>query len=151
DLRIDWGDLRVSDVYPERLPDLFSGRPILITGRFDGRPGVSDIEIRGRVGREAKTLLVPAGIQRSGERHHALRHIWARRKMRALQLAYQAHPTRFRQNEMLRFSIENKVLCRHSAFLATDTVSRIRSRSPAYTVSVPVPIPHGVRYDTTVD
>jgi Ca-activated chloride channel family protein len=34
DLYIDWGGLPVADVYPTRLPDLFGGQPLIITGRY---------------------------------------------------------------------------------------------------------------------
>jgi Ca-activated chloride channel family protein len=38
DLYIDWGGLPVTDVYPQRLPDLFSGQPLVITGRYTQPP-----------------------------------------------------------------------------------------------------------------
>src|SRR5258706_11399907 len=31
DVSIDWGGLPVTDVYPQRLPDLFSGKPLVVT------------------------------------------------------------------------------------------------------------------------
>ena len=34
DVSIDWNGLPVTDVYPQRLPDLFSGKPLVITGRY---------------------------------------------------------------------------------------------------------------------
>ena len=36
DLAIDFGDARVSEVYPATLPDLFVGRPVVVTGKFSG-------------------------------------------------------------------------------------------------------------------
>ena len=36
DLSIDWAGMQVSDVYPGRLPDLFVGRPVILTGIFRG-------------------------------------------------------------------------------------------------------------------
>src|SRR6185436_17256792 len=34
DIRIDWGGLKVADVYPEQAPDLFSSKPLMIHGRL---------------------------------------------------------------------------------------------------------------------
>ena len=34
DISIDWGGLPVKDTYPQRIPDLFSGKPLVIIGRF---------------------------------------------------------------------------------------------------------------------
>ena len=39
DVQIDWGDMEVSEVYPRQIPDLFVGRPIILTGRFQGQNG----------------------------------------------------------------------------------------------------------------
>jgi Ca-activated chloride channel family protein len=36
DLRIDWGGLEAREVFPRRIPDLFAGRPVLLTGRRRG-------------------------------------------------------------------------------------------------------------------
>ena len=39
DVAIDWNGLAATDVYPARLPDLFAGRPIVVTGKFRGSGG----------------------------------------------------------------------------------------------------------------
>ena len=36
DISVDWGGLPVSDVYPKRIPDLFSAKPVILTGRYSG-------------------------------------------------------------------------------------------------------------------
>jgi Ca-activated chloride channel homolog len=46
DLYIDWGGLPVTDVYPQRLPDLFSGQPLVISGRFT-QPASGKIRLKG--------------------------------------------------------------------------------------------------------
>ncbi|MCB9595406.1 MAG: PQQ-binding-like beta-propeller repeat protein [Sandaracinaceae bacterium] len=49
DVRIDWGGLEVSEVYPRRVPDLFADRPLVVYGRFaDG--GATTVRVRGSVG-----------------------------------------------------------------------------------------------------
>ena len=46
-IEIDWGNLKIDDVYPERIPDLFVGRPIMITGRLkNNASGI--IRIKGK-------------------------------------------------------------------------------------------------------
>ncbi|HKW30407.1 MAG TPA: VIT domain-containing protein, partial [Verrucomicrobiae bacterium] len=34
DIAIDWGGMQVSEVFPHEVPDLFVGRPVILTGRF---------------------------------------------------------------------------------------------------------------------
>src|SRR6185295_10107663 len=36
DISVDWGGLPVTDVYPQRPPDLFAARPVVISGRYTG-------------------------------------------------------------------------------------------------------------------
>jgi Ca-activated chloride channel family protein len=54
DLRIDYGKLRVYDIEPEILPNLYHGSPIRIYGRYAGH-GESPVTLTGNVlGREIK-------------------------------------------------------------------------------------------------
>ncbi|MHC4355537.1 MAG: VWA domain-containing protein, partial [Planctomycetota bacterium] len=41
DVVIDWGSMEVADVQPYRIPDLFVGRPVIVTGRFKGNDSTS--------------------------------------------------------------------------------------------------------------
>jgi Ca-activated chloride channel homolog len=34
DIQIDWAGMPVADVYPKRIPDLFSARPVVLSGRY---------------------------------------------------------------------------------------------------------------------
>src|SRR5204863_3484686 len=36
DISVDWNGLAVSDVYPKTIPDLFSAKPVVLTGRYSG-------------------------------------------------------------------------------------------------------------------
>ena len=38
DVEVDWGGMTVSDTYSSRTPDLFVGRPLVVAGRFRGKP-----------------------------------------------------------------------------------------------------------------
>ncbi|MYH70949.1 MAG: VWA domain-containing protein, partial [Gammaproteobacteria bacterium] len=38
DVEVDWGGMTVSDTYPGRRPDLFVGRPLVVSGKFRGKP-----------------------------------------------------------------------------------------------------------------
>src|SRR5205814_1473158 len=50
DVTIDWGGMQVSEVYPAKLPDLFVGRPVVITGRYGGNGGEAGVRVGGKVG-----------------------------------------------------------------------------------------------------
>ena len=40
DISIDWNGLPVTDIYPQRMPDLFGAKPVIVNGRFKARDAV---------------------------------------------------------------------------------------------------------------
>jgi len=149
---IDWGDFPAADVYPERVPDLFVGRPIVLTGRIDGpipAGAHATIRVNGRLGGASASVPIEAAPRAGGE-HAALDAVWAR--MRIADLADHARTAR-RSNaierEITRTALAHNLVSEFTAFLAVDSISRTTGEH-GVTVDVPVPVPDGVRYDTTV-
>jgi len=146
DVRIDWGSANVTDVYPAGPVDLFVGRPRLIVGRFDGEPP-SSIRVVARAGAEdvEYTVAADAGAQE----HRGITQVWARRKLRYLADTGVGDPSGALTKQMIDTSITYSVQCKYTAFLAVDS-TRITEGNHGVSVAVPVPVPEGVRYDTTV-
>ncbi|NRA94839.1 MAG: VWA domain-containing protein [Planctomycetes bacterium] len=48
DVKLDFSGVEISDLYPKRLPDLFRGSQLLITGRFRGA-GTGVVKLTGKV------------------------------------------------------------------------------------------------------
>src|SRR5439155_10239869 len=67
DVAVDWNGMQISEIYPQRIPDLFVGRPVVVTGRFSGA-APSEIRIRGRTGGRACELIA-RGDGESGAGH----------------------------------------------------------------------------------
>src|SRR5262249_46311293 len=79
-LQMDWGGLEVAEVFPARLPDLFVGRPIVLTGRFQGR-GAHTLRVLGRVGQKQIELPVTFDLDERALAGGALPSVWARMKI----------------------------------------------------------------------
>ena len=47
DISVDWNGLPVADVYPKQIPDLFSAKPVILSGRYTG-VGKGTIRLRGK-------------------------------------------------------------------------------------------------------
>ena len=127
--------MKVSDVHPGNTPDLFVGRPVIVTGRFSGEPG--PVLVRGKVGDRWEDVIASA---RQGATHAALPSVWARRKIAHLadNMLAEAGP-----------APEFGLMSAFTAFVAVDEQSETEG-AHGVTVAVPVPVPEGVRYDTTV-
>ncbi|MCX8038711.1 MAG: VIT and VWA domain-containing protein [Candidatus Sumerlaeia bacterium] len=81
DLRIDWGDLKVRDVYPKDLPDLFAGTQLTVFGRYKNG-GDRAITLFGKVGGEEKKFVYEAKFPDTPHDERAfVQTLWATRRV----------------------------------------------------------------------
>jgi Ca-activated chloride channel family protein len=147
-LKVNFGGMKVSEVYPERLPELFVGRPVILTGRYTGTLP-SELSVTGRAGNEPMTFTLstkdaieenPAG--------GAIATVWARMKIADL------HDEAIIENRDVSADVRQTALTyglvsEYTNFLAVDS-SQKTAGDHGTSVAVPVPVPDGVRYETTV-
>ena len=147
DVQIDWGDLEVSEVYPRQVPDLFVGRPIILTGRFKGQKGTA-IRIAGRVGEYDREIRIPVKFDNRAT-HPGIACVWARKRIEdlATQATYNADSCL--PAEIKQVALQYSLMSAYTAFIAVDS-TQITAGDHGVTVAVPVPVPEGVRYETTV-
>jgi Ca-activated chloride channel family protein len=82
-LRVEANGLPVTDLGPERLPDLFPGRPLVLVGRY-GEPAEGDLILRGTVGAREVAIPVHVVLPETYPAHEALAPLWARVRIRDL-------------------------------------------------------------------
>jgi Ca-activated chloride channel homolog len=147
DLQIDWGGLHVSEVFPRAVPDLFVGRPVILTGRFTGSANTT-IHVNGKVADQPVQVAIPATLTDAAT-HNGLPSIWARMKIAALadQSTYQPDPNL--SGQIKQVALDYNLMSAFTAFVAVDSTRRTEG-AEGTTVPVAVPVPEGVKYDTTV-
>ena len=150
DLAIDFGTLGVTEAYPKKTPDLLVGRPVIITGKFAGGADLSGAKVRvsGRAGGETRTLEVPLA-NADAAMAKALPAVWARMKIADLAADATWKPDANLPEQVKQVALEYGLLSSFTAFVAVDA-SRKTEGDHGVTTHVPVPMPDGVRYDTTV-
>lgn len=80
DLSIEWNGLPVTDLYPSRLGDLFSAKPVIVHGRFsNGASGT--IKLRGTVAGQPYEREIVVNLPASESSNDALASLWARSKI----------------------------------------------------------------------
>lgn len=146
DVEIDWGGARVSDVFPQALPDVFVGRPLLVTGRYNGDPH-RRIRVSGRAGAERLGWTLAGNWN---AQHPALAGIWARQKISALEDDTVRSSNSRLSQQIKQLALDYNLMSAYTSFIAVDSAARTAGRRGT-TVPVPVPMPDGVRYETTVD
>jgi len=147
DVEIDWGGMQVTDMFPGRIPDLFVGRPVILTGRFKGNSSTT-IHVKGKVGDMTQDIPIAVDLKDSAT-HQGIACVWARKKIETLgsQATYDTNPDL--PGEIKQVALEYGLMSAYTAFIAVDS-SRKTAGDHGITVAVPVPVPDGVRYDTTV-
>ncbi|MBN2592981.1 MAG: VWA domain-containing protein [Sedimentisphaerales bacterium] len=148
DVEIDWGNMQVTDMYPSRIPDLFVGRPVIITGRFKANSSTT-IHVKGKVGDMTQDIAIAADLGDLAITHSGIACVWARKKIETLgsRATYDTNPDL--PGEIKQVALEYGLMSAYTAFIAVDS-SHKTSGDHGVTVAVPVPVPDGVRYETTV-
>ncbi|MEM1107691.1 MAG: VIT domain-containing protein [Planctomycetota bacterium] len=148
DVAVNFGDARVSDVYPAVLPDLFVGRPVVVTGKYTGT--LDRVRIGGFAGGEKRVANIAPPTQDAT--HPALAQVWARQRIADLsdRMTFADQVQRQELADAIRdTALRHTLISDYTAFVAVDA-TRVTAGSSGVTVAHPVPVPDGVRYDTAV-
>ena len=150
DLSINWGSMNVTDVYPQIIPDLIVGRPVVLTGRFTGEPGT--VTVNGRTGMQPVSYSVALDAKDANKEHKGIGAVWARLKIADLMAQISRTPDQAEQiqQSVLKTALDYSLMSALTAFVAVDSMTKTEGAFGT-TVAVPVPVPEGVRYDTAVE
>ncbi len=140
-INVNYGDFGVYNVEPSSVPDVLAERPIIITGKFKGKPE-GKITVRGISGGgtpyETTLDLATASIASENE---ALKYLWARKKIQLLNdYASVSSP---QQEEVTALGLKYNLLTNYTSFVAVDTEVRNQGGKQA-TINQPLPLPEGV-------
>ena len=147
DLEINWGGMAVSDVYPAKIPDMFVGRAVVVTGKYLG--GANDVSVSGYRGADRHEMTVNAADDSNKAQ---VSRIWARLRIADLadRQAWQQDPHGELENSIRATALEYQLMSDYTSFVAVDT-SQQTDGEYGVTVHQAVPVPDGVRYETTVE
>ena len=129
------------DVEPNRIPDLFASRPVVVFGKWRGSASGS-IEISGKTGRGPYQTSIPVAASDSSARHSALRHLWARTRIAELSDFGPAAPDQDRVSEITTLGLAYGLLTRYTSFVAVQEI--VRTAESGEHVDQPLPLPAGV-------
>jgi Ca-activated chloride channel family protein len=82
DLTIARAPVRLKEIYPVQIPDVFAGEELVLFGRFEGRAGGEGrVRVEGRRGKETVGFEVDGTFPDREERNAFLPRLWASRKL----------------------------------------------------------------------
>lgn len=141
DITIDWAGAKVSDVYPRQTPDVYVGRPVVLTGRYDGTLPKS-VLLHGRLAGREQTIEIPVQTLDAQLNSKALPAVWARMKIADLSDQAACNTTLDLAGQVRQLAMRYNLLSPYTAFIAVDSTTRTAQSEPKR-VSVPVAMPEG--------
>ncbi|HSL52851.1 MAG TPA: TonB-dependent receptor, partial [Pyrinomonadaceae bacterium] len=141
DISIEWSDLPVTEIYPKRIPDLFSARPLVISGRYT-KGGKGSIWLKGKMAGQDFVREIPVELPETQTDHDVLASLWARRRIEYLVADEVANEQNKPVQDQLReeitqLGLEFKLMTQYTSFVAIDDVV-FTGPEDAVRVNVPV-------------
>jgi Ca-activated chloride channel family protein len=147
DISLDFGNLPVTDVYPKRINDLFSAKPVFVTGRFTG-PGKGTIKLRGKMMGKPYEREIPLNLPENEPNHDVLSGLWARNRIDDLMA--QDLPGLQRgtmkpeiQEVITQIGLEYRLMTQFTSFVAVEETV-VNEGGQQRRIQVPVELPEGV-------
>ena len=150
DIALDFGDLAVEEVYPKRIPDLFSAKPVIVKGRYTA-PGQGNVRLTGKMSGKPFAREIRVTFEREQEQHEALASLWARAKVDDLMGQDWAGvqnrtPRPEIKQEITQLGLTYRLMTQFTSFVAVEETTVTEGGEPRR-IEVPVEMPEGVSYE----
>jgi Ca-activated chloride channel family protein len=141
-IQVRFEGFEVYDVEPPQAPDLFAEKPVVVFGKWRGKPR-GKVFVSGQSGEGAFQTVVEVGGVKAAPANSALRFLWARHKITLLADYNRLRSDDRRVREVTELGLRYHLLTAYTSFVAVD--SEVRNvRGKATPVQQPLPLPQGV-------
>ncbi|MBN1594658.1 VWA domain-containing protein [candidate division FCPU426 bacterium] len=142
DITITFNGLKVSDVEPAAIPDLFAKKPVVVFGKYHGTPR-GTIVVSGKAAGKTYKQEIRVSEGEISTQNKALRYLWARHRIIRLADMVKLSPDDKQIKEVTQLGLDYNLLTDYTSFVAVDTEKRTAGK-PKSTVKQPLPLPQGV-------
>ncbi len=147
DISIDWNGLPVADVYPQRIPDLFSAKPVILTGRYTSA-GRGVVRLKGKMAGNDFVREIQVEFPEAQSQHDVLASLWARRRIDDLMGqdyngVQQASMRPELKETITQLGLEYRLMTQFTSFVAVEEMVVTDGGQPRR-IDVPVEVPEGM-------
>lgn len=147
DIELDWGGLSVTDVYPQRIPDLFSAKPLILTGRYT-QGGRGTLRLRGKLAGQPFVRELPTELPDQQPQHDVLATLWARTRIDRLmsedfQGLQNGNAKPDVREAITQLGLDFRLMTQFTSFVAVEETV-VTEGGVLRRVDVPVELPEGV-------
>ncbi len=141
-IKLDFGKFDVYDVEPLSIPDVLAERPVIVFGKWRGKPQ-GTITLKGISGEKPYVDVISVSEAISAKTNSALQYLWARYRIALLSDYNSLRPDDKRVEEVTNLGLKYNLLTAYTSFVAVD--SQVRNKNGnSTTVKQPLPLPEGV-------
>lgn len=149
DISVQYTGFDVYDVEPVAVPDLFAERPLVITGKYRGKPS-GKITVDGMTGAGAYHKELRADSVRPKKQNKAIRLLWARDRVKYL--SYLDQPGGYNAagadsavgDQILAIGLKYGLLTNYTSFIAIDRRERNKEGVEDSTIQQELPMPQNM-------
>jgi Ca-activated chloride channel family protein len=147
-IKLDFGKLKVEEVYPPAVPDMFSVKPVVIKGRYT-TGGRGTIKLTGTTGTGTFKRKIKVRFPETESDNEVLAPLWARAKVESV--INRAGPHRSlsptdSERTVADLGLRYQLLTPLTSFVAVERERKTKG-DPAKPVAVPVEMPEGVSHE----
>jgi Ca-activated chloride channel family protein len=131
DLKLDFGDMQISECFPEELPNVYKGTQLVVTGRYKSG-GNAAIKLSGMLNSSKKEFPIEASFVESSSDNRFVARYWARTKADELMKQIKAFGEKPELKEqVIKLSKEYQFATPYTSFIAVSTqqVPQIKAES----------------------
>jgi Ca-activated chloride channel family protein len=138
---VEPADFEMYDVEPLSVPDLFADRPLIVFGKWRGKPS-GTIRVTGLSGEGRYEKVFDVAEAEASAGNQALRYLWARARVARL-ADYGSDGSDDTRNAVTALGLKYELLTAYTSFVAVHEQVRNPDGS-AQAVEQPLPMPQGV-------
>lgn len=120
DLGIDWGGIKVSELYPKTIPNIYKGSQVVVVGRYEGS-GIASLTLNGTLNGSPQSYPVSAEFVKNTDTNKFVARVWAKAKADDLireMRAYGENPEK--KAEVIRLSKTYQFTTSYTSFVSVS-------------------------------
>lgn len=123
DISVDWGGMPVADVYPGKLTDLFSAKPVILHGRYKSATNGA-IKLKGTLAGQPYERLINVNLPESNPANDSLATLWARSRVDELTSQQISEPIAAKSKSLIdaitNLGLEFGIMTKYTSFVAIE-------------------------------
>jgi len=137
-------------VYPKRIPDLFSAKPVVLNARY-AKAVKGSITLRGKMGGKPFSRQLSVDLSGPQRENEVLATLWARRKVDDLMAQdwagmQRGNPAADVKQQITQLGLAYRLMTQYTSFVAVEERMTTEGGAPRR-IEVPVEMPEGVSYE----